>query len=376
MQSSWRWEKWQQYACVAKCNTQNPAVRADIYLSSWISRYDPERLHCPSCSNPLSGSRYQIIPACYRNNCNLFLFCMKWGCLWSSRHYLPKAKFPFTSRVQKVLFVYFRIVHLLCYQHLFQIQNTANLRIKKYASSVRCLDVTKNWDGRPFWIPVLQAKSLFRKLFPLANDARNSKDQAKNKTKKEESLKTTISSDKQMVKPSQKSGLLSSLIWFCSLKRSTRLFSYRELNTSYSWSIMRVKKGFMRAFFSEPLYLSDWIRYNTVISTCSAPKSWVHRAHWHLQTPKGDDCLLRSSASLLLFPHSCWHPEASIWECTLPLSEAGAKNGSQRVCSPWACCRQTEKPGNPSSNPPGGEWEFSQVHLRPKLLQKGDTYTC
>lgn len=134
LQSSWRWEKWQQHTCAAKCNTQNPAVRADIYLSSWITRYDPEMLHCPSCSNPLSDSRYQITPACHRNNCNLFLFCMKRGILWSSRHFLPKAKFPFTSWVQKVLFVYFSIVHLLYYKHLFQFQDIANLGITNMPS--------------------------------------------------------------------------------------------------------------------------------------------------------------------------------------------------------------------------------------------------
>lgn len=81
--------------------------KADIHLSSWILRYDPERLHCLPCSNPLSGSRYLIIPACYRNNCNLFCFCSKQGCPWSSRHYLRQAKFAFTSRVQRVLFIYF-----------------------------------------------------------------------------------------------------------------------------------------------------------------------------------------------------------------------------------------------------------------------------
>lgn len=63
------------------------------------------------CSNPLSGSRYLVIPACKtlfsRNNCKLFCFCRKQGCLWISRHYLPQAKSAFTSRVQRLLFIYF-----------------------------------------------------------------------------------------------------------------------------------------------------------------------------------------------------------------------------------------------------------------------------
>lgn len=97
-----------KHTLVAKHSVGSPTV-ADIHLSSQILRYHPERLHCHTAIQ--SGSRYLVIPTCKplfsRNNCTLFGFCRKWGCLWISRHYLPQAKSAFTSRVQRLLFIYF-----------------------------------------------------------------------------------------------------------------------------------------------------------------------------------------------------------------------------------------------------------------------------
>lgn len=147
--------------------------KADIHRSSWILRYDPERLHYLPCSKPLSGSRYPIIHACYRNSCNPFCFCTKRGCLWSSRHYLPQAKFAFTSRVQRVLFIYFI---------------DAFVPLSKYSKSENyetCLvSQMSGYRQQSGWQAILWEKSLFRKSFPVANNVYNSKDLNKSSTSK------------------------------------------------------------------------------------------------------------------------------------------------------------------------------------------------
>lgn len=136
------------------------SCEADTDLLSWILRYDPERLHYHAAVHYLVlGMRSSLQAMEITAIC--LVICMKRGCLWSSRHYLPQAKSAFTSRVQRVLFIYFikAFVPLSKYSKSENYETWLVSQMAGYHQQSGC---------RSFWSPALWEKSLFRKQLPLS----------------------------------------------------------------------------------------------------------------------------------------------------------------------------------------------------------------
>lgn len=180
-----------------------------------------------------------------------------------------------------------------------------------------------------------------------------------------------------MVKTSYKAGLLSTLILFHSLKYWHKALLLQgakyQLFLKHYESEVRVQESFL-LWTSLFIWPGSGKTLSSALAQLKSPRCSV---------PTGISWLLRG--------------KTVCWRAMPPSPYPPAPAGTPRQASGSVCCPALQQvqgtvvsvfaPHEPAAGRqksletppvtfPGENREFSQVHLRPKLLQKGDTYTC